>query len=120
MEHRSRVREAGAFVDAGGVVVAGREQNLEPSRRERLLDPRKARLDELESLVRAASLWSTRDANFEFRYKQQLSFFVNARNLTNVAQDIQRYAPVVTPSWSRTYRREEFGVQYTVGFKGSF
>ena len=60
------------------------------------------------------------DANFEYRYSPQVGFFINARNLTNVAQDIQRYAPVVTPSWSRTYRREEFGVQYTAGVKGTF
>lgn len=60
------------------------------------------------------------DANFEYRYSPRLGFFINARNLTNVAQDIQRYAPVITPSWSRTYRREEFGVQYTLGIKGTF
>ncbi|MBI5769911.1 MAG: TonB-dependent receptor [Verrucomicrobia bacterium] len=60
------------------------------------------------------------DANFEYRYSPKLGVFLNARNLTNVAQDIQRYAPVITPSWSRTYRREEFGVQYTVGIKGTF
>jgi TonB-dependent receptor len=59
------------------------------------------------------------DANFEYRYSKRFGLFVNARNLTNVAQDIQRYGPT-TPSWSRTYRREEFGVQYTVGTKGSF
>ena len=60
------------------------------------------------------------DVNFEYRYSQRFGVFINARNLTNVAQDIQRYAPVVTPSWSRTYRREEFGVQYTLGVKGTF
>jgi hypothetical protein len=59
------------------------------------------------------------DANFEYRYSARLGVFINARNLTNVAQDIQRYGPT-TPSWSRTYRREEFGVQYTVGMKGTF
>ena len=59
------------------------------------------------------------DANFEYRYSTQFGVFMNARNLTNVAQDIQRYGPT-TPSWSRTYRREEFGVQYTVGVKGTF
>jgi iron complex outermembrane receptor protein len=71
----------------------------------------------------AYEYWKPRvylDANLEYRFKPQLSFFLNARNLTNVAQDIQRYAPVVTPSWSRTYRREEFGVQYTIGVKGRF
>jgi TonB-dependent receptor len=60
------------------------------------------------------------DANFEYRIRPQIGLFLNARNLTNVAQDIQRYAPVVTPSWARVYRREEFGVQYTVGIKGKF
>ncbi len=60
------------------------------------------------------------DVNFEYRFSGKLGLFLNARNLTNVAQDIQRYAPVVTPSWSRTYRREEFGVQYTLGVKGTF
>jgi outer membrane receptor protein involved in Fe transport len=60
------------------------------------------------------------DANFEYRASPRYSVYLNARNLTNVAQDIQRYAPVVTPSWSRTYRREEFGIQYTAGVKGRF
>jgi TonB-dependent receptor len=59
------------------------------------------------------------DANFEYRISSRFGLFINARNMTNVAQDIQRYGPT-SPSWSRTYRREEFGVQYTVGTKGSF
>ena len=59
------------------------------------------------------------DANFEYRYSGKLGLFINARNLTNVAQDTQRYGPM-TPSWSRTRQREEFGVQYTVGLKGTF
>jgi len=48
-----------------------------------------------------------------------IGLFLDARNLTKVAQDSQRYGPV-PPSWSRTYRREEFGVHYTLGVKGSF
>jgi iron complex outermembrane receptor protein len=59
------------------------------------------------------------DINFNYRVSNLIGLFVNARNLTNVAQDAQRYGPT-SPSWSRTYRREEFGVQYTVGVKGSF
>ena len=59
------------------------------------------------------------DINFDYRYTDKLGFFLNARNLTNVAQDIQRYGPT-SPSYSRTYRREEFGVQYTLGLKGTF
>ena len=59
------------------------------------------------------------DVNFSYRFSGKLGLFVNARNLTNVAQDAQRYGPT-SPSWSRTYRREEFGVQYTLGVKGTF
>ena len=59
------------------------------------------------------------DINFAYRYSEKVGVFLNARNLTNVAQDAQRYGPV-SPSWSRTYRREEFGVQYTLGVKGTF
>ncbi len=59
------------------------------------------------------------DVNFNYRYTDKIGVFVNARNLTNVVQDNQNYGPA-SPSWSRTNRREEFGVQYTVGVKGSF
>jgi TonB-dependent receptor len=71
----------------------------------------------------AYEYWKPRvytDANFDYRISTRYSVYLNARNLTNVAQDIQRYAPVVTPSWSRTYRREEFGIQYTAGVKARF
>ncbi|MBC7368310.1 MAG: TonB-dependent receptor [Undibacterium sp.] len=59
------------------------------------------------------------DINFNYRVSNLIGLFVNARNLTNVAQDQQRYGPG-SPSWSRTYQREEFGVQYTIGVKGTF
>jgi hypothetical protein len=59
------------------------------------------------------------DVNFNYRFTNSVGLFVNARNLTNVAQDAQRYGPT-SPSYSRTYRREEFGVQYTLGIKGTF
>lgn len=59
------------------------------------------------------------DVNFNYRYNEHVGVFLNARNLTNVAQDAQRYGPT-TPSYARTYRREEFGVQYTLGVKGTF
>lgn len=59
------------------------------------------------------------DINFAYRFTGKLGLFLNARNLTNVAQDAQRHGPT-SPSWSRTCRREEFGVQYTLGVKGTF
>ena len=59
------------------------------------------------------------DVNFAYRISDRIGVFLNARNLTNVAQDSQTYGPT-SPSWSRTNQRQEFGVQYTVGVKGSF
>ena len=59
------------------------------------------------------------DVNFAYRYNEKIGLFLNARNLTNVVQDAQTYGPT-SPSWSRTNMRQEFGVQYTVGLKGSF
>ena len=50
---------------------------------------------------------------------EKIGVFLNARNLTNIAQDSQTYGPT-SPSWSRTNQRQEFGVQYTLGLKGSF
>jgi len=54
-----------------------------------------------------------------YRYSEKIGLFINARNLTNLVQDSQTYGPT-SPSWSRTNMRQEFGVQYTVGLKGSF
>jgi iron complex outermembrane recepter protein len=59
------------------------------------------------------------DVNLAYRYSEKLGVFLNARNLTNLAQDLQTYGPT-SPSWSRTNQRQDFGVQYTVGVKGSF
>ena len=59
------------------------------------------------------------DVNFAYRFTERVGVFLNARNLTNVVQDSQTYGPT-SPSWSRTNRREEFGVQYTLGIKGNF
>jgi iron complex outermembrane recepter protein len=59
------------------------------------------------------------DVNVSYRFSEKLGVFLNARNLTNVAQDAQTYGPT-TPSWARTQQRQEFGVQYTIGLKGNF
>ncbi len=59
------------------------------------------------------------DLNFDYRFTPHLGLFVAARNITNVVQDDQRYAPAM-PGFTHLYRREEFGTQYTAGFKGEF
>jgi len=59
------------------------------------------------------------DANLEVRLFKHLSFFTSARNLTNEPQDDERFAPQ-TPGYARLFRREQFGVQYAIGVKGTF
>ncbi|OIR14970.1 catecholate siderophore receptor CirA [mine drainage metagenome] len=60
------------------------------------------------------------DANLVIRLTKRFSLFINGRNLTDVPQDDQRYAPGITPDYARLYRREMFGTAYTFGIKGSF
>ncbi len=45
--------------------------------------------------------------------------FANARNVLNKEQTLERYNDV-SPAYSHTYRVEEFGVQFTLGVKGTF
>lgn len=59
------------------------------------------------------------DLNVEYQLSKHASVFANARNVTNVAQVLERYSPD-TPGYSHLYRHEEFGVQIAVGVKGRF
>jgi TonB-dependent receptor len=60
------------------------------------------------------------DANLEYRLNEHFALFFNGRNLTNVPQDDQRYAPGITPSYANLFRREKFGTALTFGVKGRF
>ncbi len=59
------------------------------------------------------------DVNFEYRYSKRLTFFANARNLLNEPQTLVRYGDN-TPDYARFYQQEEFGVQTSVGVKGTW
>jgi hypothetical protein len=48
-----------------------------------------------------------------------MALFANARNLFNAPQDLLRMNDS-TPDHAKLYQREEFGIQITVGLKGSF
>ena len=48
-----------------------------------------------------------------------MALFANARNLFNAPQDLLRMN-ASTPDHAKLYQREEFGIQITVGLKGSF
>lgn len=59
------------------------------------------------------------DINAEYQFSKRLTVFANARNVLNVQQKLLRYNDA-TPDYAKTYRIEEFGVQFSVGLKGSW
>ncbi len=59
------------------------------------------------------------DVNVEYTYSRRVRLFANARNLLNQPQVLERYSPA-SASYANGYRHEEFGVQFTVGLKGTF
>ena len=59
------------------------------------------------------------DLNFDYKFSKRLTVFLNARNVTNEPQVIQRYGDD-TPAYARDYQLEEFAVQYAIGIKGTF
>ena len=59
------------------------------------------------------------DLNFDYKFSKRLTVFMNARNVTNEPQIIQRYGDD-TPSYAQDYQLEEFAVQYAIGIKGTF
>jgi len=59
------------------------------------------------------------DLNAEYRLRKDLSFFVNARNITNVPY-VMEYHAETTPAYARANSTQGYGVQWAVGIKGTF
>lgn len=59
------------------------------------------------------------DINAEYMLSKKFSLFLNARNVTNVSQDLV-VENGLNPSYSNSNRIEEYGVQWAVGVKGQF
>lgn len=59
------------------------------------------------------------DLNFDYRFNQHLTVFLNARNALNEPQIEQRYGDG-RPAYARDFQLEEFAVQYAIGVKGTF
>lgn len=59
------------------------------------------------------------DLNGEYRFSKRFALFANVRNALNEPQDIERINSI-TPDYAALWQREEFGVQITLGLKGSF
>lgn len=59
------------------------------------------------------------DISANYRLLKHVSVFVAGRNVTDQAQNEQKYgAPL--PAYAFLIQRQEYGAQWTVGFKGSF
>jgi iron complex outermembrane recepter protein len=59
------------------------------------------------------------DLSAEYKFSKKFSIFAGARNIFNKEQLIERYSDV-SPDYSAGYRQEEFGVNISLGVKGSF
>jgi len=59
------------------------------------------------------------DANVEYTLSKRLKFFANARNILNQPQVLERYSPT-SAKYASGFRHEEFGIQCSVGIKGTF
>ena len=57
--------------------------------------------------------------NVDYTISKRAKIFLNARNIFNKRQELQRYNGA-TPDYARHYRGETFGVQITAGLKGTW
>ena len=57
--------------------------------------------------------------NGEYILSKRVRLFMNARNILNTPQILERKS-AESALYAAGYRQEEFGVQYTVGLKGTF
>ncbi len=59
------------------------------------------------------------DANVEYVLSSRFKLFANARNILNEPQVLERYS-AESALYAQPYRHEEFGVQMSLGVKGTF
>ena len=59
------------------------------------------------------------DVNLDYQLKNNFTFYINAQNVFNVPEVLLRYGPE-TPGYARQYQITTYGVQLTMGLKGTF
>jgi hypothetical protein len=62
---------------------------------------------------------TTLDVNLDYQFTRRLSFFTNARNVTNVYHSTLVYGEN-TPDYARQRNVRNYGVQFGIGIKGTF
>lgn len=59
------------------------------------------------------------DMSAEYQINKRFTVFVAARNLLNEPQIIERFN-ADSPGYARTFRQEEFGINFSAGVKGTW
>jgi TonB-dependent receptor len=59
------------------------------------------------------------DLSGEYKVSKRFAIFAGVRNVLNEPQVIERYNSV-SPGYSRNFRHEEFGINFSAGIKGTF
>lgn len=62
---------------------------------------------------------TTVDLNADYQLRRNLSLYLNAQNVFNVPEVLLRYGPQ-TPGYARRYQVTTYGVQLSMGLKGTF
>ncbi len=62
---------------------------------------------------------TTLDVNADYQLRKNLSLYLNAQNVLNIPEVLLRYGPN-TPGYARRYQITTYGVQLTLGVKGTF
>jgi TonB-dependent receptor len=61
------------------------------------------------------------DAEIDYQLSSKLSFFADARNVTNTKLTMQQYdLSGIWPTYARNYDTRDFGVQIAIGIRGTF
>jgi len=59
------------------------------------------------------------DLSGEYKISKRFAIFAGVRNLLNEPQVLERYNPD-SPAYSKVFRHEEFGINFSAGIKGTF
>ncbi len=59
------------------------------------------------------------DLNIDYRFRRNMSLYVNARNFFNVPVQTLRYGSQ-TPDYAKVGQTKDYGAIFTIGLKGTY